>query len=84
MRIEPEVNDEVKFIDFLPLYSIRAACDYFGEGGIVEPSGWIRAEVIGKINRNMFVVRAVGSSMSPVIEDGDFCVFRTIPAGNRQ
>ena len=24
LRIEPEVNDEVKYIDFLPLYSIRA------------------------------------------------------------
>ncbi len=84
VRIEPEVNDEVKFIDFLPLYSIRAACGYFGEGEVVEPSGWIKADGIGKINRNMFVVRAVGSSMSPVIEDGDFCVFRAIPAGSRQ
>ena len=29
LRIEPEINDEVKYIDFLPLYSIRAACGYF-------------------------------------------------------
>ena len=26
VRIEPAINDDVKFIDFLPLYSLRAAC----------------------------------------------------------
>lgn len=42
LRIEPEVNDEVKYIDFLPLYSIRAACGYFGEGEMVDESGWMK------------------------------------------
>lgn len=84
IRIEPVVNDDVKYIDFLPVYSIKAACGYFGEGDIVRELGWIQAEGIGKLNRNMFVVQASGHSMEPRIKDGDFCVFRTNPAGSRQ
>ncbi len=84
IRIEPVVNDDVKYIDFLPVYSIKAACGYFGEGDIVNELGWIQAEGIGKLNRNMFVVQASGHSMEPMIKDGDFCVFRANPAGSRQ
>ena len=84
IRIEPVVNDDVKYIDFLPVYSIKAACGYFGEGDIVRELGWIQAEGIGKLNRNMFVVQASGHSMEPRIKDGDFCVFRANPAGSRQ
>jgi DUF2075 family protein/phage repressor protein C with HTH and peptisase S24 domain len=83
-RIEPQVNDEVKYIDFLPFYSIKAACGYFGEGEIVDELGWIRVEGLGKLNRNMYVVQAVGHSMEPTIQDGDYCVFRANPAGSRQ
>ena len=84
VRIEPIVNDDVKFIDFLPVYSIKAACGYFGEGEEVNELGWIRAEGIGKLNRNMYVVQASGHSMEPRINDGDYCVFRANPAGSRQ
>lgn len=84
VRIEPVVNDDVKYIDFLPVYSIKAACGYFGEGEEVSELGWIRAEGVGKLNRNMFVVQASGHSMEPRINDGDFCVFRANPAGSRQ
>lgn len=84
IRVEPEVNDEVKYIDFLPLYSIRAACGYFGEGEFVYESGWMKVEGMGKLNRNMFIVQAFGHSMEPLIYDGDYCVFRANPAGSRQ
>lgn len=84
LRIEPTVNDEVKFIDFLPLYSIKAACGYFGDGDNVEEEGWVRVEGVGRLNRNMYVVQAVGDSMEPLIQDGDYCVFRSNPAGSRQ
>ena len=84
LRIEPIVNDDVKFIDFLPVYSIKAACGYFGEGEDVNELGWIQVEGMGKLNRNMFVVQASGHSMEPMINDGDFCVFRANPAGSRQ
>lgn len=84
VRIEPQVNDEVKYVDFLPLFSIQAACGYFGEGEMVEELGWMKADNLGKLNRNMFVVQAVGNSMEPVIHEGDYCVFRANPAGSRQ
>lgn len=84
IRIEPEVNNEVKYIDFLPFYSIKAACGYFGEGEIVDEQGWIKVEGLGRLNRNMYVVQAVGHSMEPLVHDGDYCVFRTNPAGSRQ
>ena len=84
VRIEPIVNDEVKYVDFLPVYSIKAACGYFGEGEEVSELGWIRAEGVGKLNRNMYVVQASGHSMEPRINNGDYCVFRANPAGSRQ
>ena len=84
LRIEPVVNDDVKYIDFLPVYSIKAACGYFGEGEDVSELGWMQVEGMGKLNRNMFVVQASGHSMEPKINDGDFCVFRANPAGSRQ
>ncbi len=84
VRIEPEVNDEVKFIDYLPLYSIKAACGYFGEGENIDELGWIKVDGLGKLNRNMYIVQAVGNSMEPAIYNGDFCVFRANPAGSRQ
>ena len=84
VRIEPIVNDDVKFIDFLPVYSIKAACGYFGEGDDVSELGWIQVDGVGKLNRNMFVVQASGNSMEPRINDRDFCVFRANPAGSRQ
>jgi Uncharacterized conserved protein len=84
VRIESEVNDDVKYIDFLPFYSIKAACGYFGQGEIVDESGWIKVEGLGRLNRNMYVVQAVGYSMEPIINNGDYCVFRAHPAGSRQ
>jgi len=84
VRIEPDVNEEVKYVDYLPLYSIRAACGYFGEGETVDLLGWVRTQGIGRLNRNMYVVQAVGNSMMPIIHDSDFCVFRANPAGSRQ
>jgi hypothetical protein len=78
------VPEEEKYTTYLPLYTAKAACGYFGDGELVEESGWIRAEGVGKLNRNMFVVQAVGHSMEPRIHDGDYCVFRGNPGGSRQ
>ncbi len=78
------MNDDVKSIDFLPVYSMKAACGYFGEGEEVSELGWIQVTGMGRLNRNMFVVRAAGNSMEPRIHDGDYCVFRANPAGSRQ
>lgn len=83
-KIVELVPKEEQFTTFLPLFSIKAACGYFGEGDDVSELGWIQVEGVGKLNRNMFVVQASGHSMEPKIKDGDFCVFCAIPAGSRQ
>lgn len=78
------VPENAKYTSYLPLYSIRAAAGYFGDGEMVENEGWMKAEGIGRLNRDMFVVRVVGHSMEPRINDGDYCVFQANPAGSRQ
>lgn len=82
-RIEHEVNDDVKYIDYLPYYSIRAACGAFGEWQTVDSEGWVKVEGLGLLSRGMFVIKAVGHSMEPRINDGDLCVFRANVAGSR-
>ena len=82
--IERLIKSELMFVDYLPFYEMRAACGYFGNGELVEPAGWVRVDSLGRLNRNMFVVRASGQSMEPKIHDGDLCVFNARPAGTRQ
>lgn len=92
LEIEPESHFKIfdfipevdQYTNYLPLYSAKAACGYFGDGEMVEIDGWIRVEGMGKLNHNMYVVQASGRSMEPYIHDGDYCVFRAIPAGSRQ
>jgi len=78
-RIEKEA-----YKTLLPLYSLKAAAGYFGDGESVEPEGWVEVEGAGRLDERMFVARAVGRSMEPVIHDGDLVVFRANPAGTRQ
>ena len=84
VRVEQVVNNEVQYVDFLPLYTIKAACGYFGDGEEVDVEGWIRVEGLGKLNKQMFVVKAVGNSMEPAIHNEDYCVFRANPGGSRE
>ena len=78
------IDERLKFADWLPYYEMRAACGYFGDGEPVEENGWVKVEGLGRLNRNMFVVRASGRSMEPMIHDGDLCVFKLNPVGSRQ
>ena len=73
-----------KFKTLLPLYSLKAAAGYFGNGEEVGIGGWIEADGFGPLDERMFVARAVGRSMEPRIHDGDYCVFRAKPEGTRQ
>lgn len=72
------------FKTLLPLYTLKAAAGYFGDGAAVEPEAWIETDGLGKLDERMFVARAVGRSMEPVIHDGDYLVFRNSPTGTRQ
>ncbi len=83
-RLEAEVTASAKFVEFLPLYSLKAACGAFGEGQYAEETGWVKVEGLGRLNRNMFVVQARGRSMEPRIPDGSLCVFRANVVGSRQ
>ncbi len=86
-EIRPLIQDSVpaseRYKNYLPLYSIRAACGYFGEGEEAEVQGWISAEGIGRLNEDMFVVQAAGNSMEPRIHNGDYCVFEQYKGGSR-
>lgn len=68
----------------LPVYTLRAAAGYFGNGESVESEGWLEATDVGVLDERMFVARAMGRSMEPVIHDGDLLVFRRDPSGTRQ
>lgn len=82
--IRYKVPAEKQFTEYLPVYTIKAACGYFGEGEPVDILNWIKVENMGKLSHEMFVVQAVGHSMEPLIHDGDFCIFRANPVGSRR
>ena len=74
---------EERFRSYLPVYSLKAAAGYFGEGEAVEAEGWLKVEGFGALDERMFVARAVGRSMEPRIQNGDYLVFRANPVGTR-
>ncbi len=78
----PEVAAKLRFHEYLPLYSLKAACGKFGDGEAVEPQGWVKADIGRKLDEKMFVVRASGRSMEPKIHDGDLCVMRALDANS--
>lgn len=82
--ITPLIHSEYK-PGFIPLYTIRAACGYFGEGRLPEEEGWIDASGLGFTPdpKRHFAVHAKGDSMLPKIKDGDICIFEWYSAGSR-
>jgi type III restriction enzyme len=84
ISIDDDRIKKEKFKTLLPLYSLKAAAGYFGNGEAVEPEAWIEADGVGRLDDQMFIARAVGRSMEPRIHDGDYCVFRANPVGTRQ
>jgi phage repressor protein C with HTH and peptisase S24 domain len=74
----------LQYVDYLPVFSLEAACGKFGRGLAVEPQGWIKCPPGIKPDRNKFVARVTGRSMEPRIEDGDYCVFRLSVGGTRK
>ena len=58
--IEPDVAAGLKWVDYLPVFSLEAACGNFGRGMAVEPQGWAKCPPGVKPDRNMFVARVAG------------------------
>ena len=81
-----DVPQEQRFIQFLPVYSVRAACGSFNDYNRIpeeEAEGWVDVSGAGfRPNDKMFVVHAIGDSMQPKINDGDLCVFEVYGSGN--
>ena len=76
---EDEIEHSLMYVDFLPVYGLQAACSKFGATEVVEetePDGWIDVSELGlgKLTRNLYVVRASGDSMDQKIADGQYCV----------
>jgi len=46
-HIQESVEESRQYVDWLPVYSLRAACGKFGEGQDVEALGWVRADGAG-------------------------------------
>lgn len=72
-----DIPEDAKNTTHLPLYSYEAACGYFENGGESgDVLGWVEVRGLRrKLNPNMLLVRARGTSMEPRIHDGDLCVF---------
>ncbi len=83
-KLHQDVSINFRFREYLPFYSLRAACGKFGDGEDVECKGWVKVEGCGRLDEEMFVVQASGRSMEPKIHDGDLCVMRANPEGTRQ
>ena len=81
------VSPEQRYNTYLPYYaSIKAACHDLSEIGIPEEGmQWLDvSDNMGRLDKSMFVVKAMGNSMQPKINDGDYCVFTTDCAGSRE
>lgn len=70
-----DVGEALKYREYFPLYSLKAACGKFGDGEEVECSGWVRVPGYRGHGESLFVVQAVGHSMEDKIKDGQYCVF---------
>ena len=80
--VKQEVGKKYQYAQYLPLYSVRAACGEFANEKEVEKEGWIDVSTSGfKAKENMFVVHAKGHSMEPRIHDNDLCVFQKYEGG---
>jgi DUF2075 family protein/phage repressor protein C with HTH and peptisase S24 domain len=83
-QIENEINESLKYVEYLPVYSFKAACGKFGHGQIAQEEGWIKVDIKRTLNPKMFVVKTVGHSMEPLIPDNSYCVFNSNVVGSRQ
>ena len=75
--VKLEIGKKYQYAQYLPLYSVRAACGAFANEQEVETEGWVDVSASGiRAKENMFVVHAKGNSMEPRIHDNDLCVFQ--------
>lgn len=77
------VSEAARYTTHVPVYDLTVAAGDWGPDGVPAEIGW--TEVRGHaLSPGMFVAQVTGHSMAPVIEDGQWCLFRPCPAGSRQ
>jgi hypothetical protein len=81
-EILASIPDQNKYTNYLPVFSLQAACGNFGDGVSVDELGWVKVNGL-KLSKNMFVSQVFGKSMEPDIPNGSYCVFRTPIIGSR-
>lgn len=81
--IEQYISDDLKYKEYLPVYSLQAAATKFGKEEYVENLGWVKVDTKRKLNKDMFIAEVVGKSMEPTIADGSYCIFRIETGGSR-
>lgn len=83
---EPEMRADPggeAFVTCLPFYSLKAAAGVFGRGEEVKVTSWVRVGKRHGLNKDFFVTRVIGHSMSPRIPDGALAIFRKYKGGSR-
>lgn len=83
-KILDEIEDDLKYKEYLPVYSLEAAAGKFSEGSDVKEEGWMKVDIGRKLNDKMFIAKVVGHSMEPLIPNNSYCVFRADVVGSRQ
>ena len=71
------------FQTHLPLYTLRSAAGKFLENAEIESESWVEAPPSLRLTQDMFVAEIQGTSMEPLVHDGDLAVFRLIQPGSR-
>jgi len=84
VRIQKDVDDKLKYAEYVPVYSLEAAATRFGKEEYVDMIGWIKLDRARKKDKNMFAARVVGKSMEPTIPDNSLCLFRVERGGSRE
>lgn len=84
--LAPENMASAWSTNYVPLYTIRAACGQFGDGEEAETLGYVYYDPRNerRHREDLFAVEARGHSMEPKIPDGSLCLFRRYYGGSRE
>ena len=82
-QIEKEINDGLKFVEYLPVYDLQAVATTFREQRAPSVIGWTKMPKGFRSNKDMFIAQVVGRSMEPMIKENSWCLFRLERGGHR-
>ena len=82
LEILERIEESKKYTEYLPVYSLQAACGFFGKGTDASEEGWTKIDGL-RLNKNMFVAKVNGKSMEPRIPEESYCIFPANVVGSR-